>query len=569
MYISLELAREFCYDTAMIRSLLNFVGREIRGLHTAAYLLGAFTIFSATLALVRDHLLASAFGAGPLLDMYYAAFRIPDLIYVTVASLISAVVLVPALSDNRPREMHARLISGAMVVLGFAVVVISVLLFILMPSLLTRIFPTLIAGEYGSSLVPFSRILLIQPLLLGLSGILISVAQVNARYVIYAIAPILYNIGIILGIVLLYPLMGLNGLVWGVVLGALLHLLVQIPFSLRQRYLVCTRNAMPWRELWRMARDSIPRTISLSINKIMLLVFVAMGATLGVGAVSVFNFSFNLQAAPLAIIGASYSVAAFPVLARLFANKEIDEFVEHVFVAARHIFLWTLPLTTLFIVLRAHIVRIVLGAGAFDWNDTRLTAAALALFIISLVSQALVLLFTRSYYAAGQTRKPLLINVGSGVVGIGLAFALIHLFGDVSLWRFFIESLLRVENVPSAAVLMLPLAFALSSLLNAAIFAVCFAHDFNHEFSRNIIRPFFDHSAAAIVGAFAAYNVLQLTRDVFDLDTALEVLWQAVLAGGLGVIATVVVLLALKNREIREVLNALASILTRTFKRTA
>ncbi len=552
----------------MIRSILNFVGREIRGLHTAAYLLGAFTILSALLALVRDHLLASTFGAGALLDVYYAAFRIPDLVFVGIASLISATVLVPMLSDNHGKEAHARVISGAIAVVGMVMVVVSIGLYLAMPALSSMLFPSLATGQYGGELLLFSRLLLIQPILLGISGILLSIAQVHARYILYALSPLLYNLGIIFGIVALYPVFGSVGLIYGVVFGALLHTGILIPFALRHGYIAWRYFCdIPYKTLFNMARTSLPRMVSLSANKFTLLMLVIIAAPLGAGAVSVFNFSFNLQSAPLSIIGASYSVAAFPVLARLFAKNELDDFVEHVFVATRHIFFWALPLTTLFIVLRAHIVRVVLGAGEFDWNDTRLTAVAFAFFIVSLVAQALILLFTRSYYAAGKTAKPLIINICTTIVSVLGAYIAISAFRGSDMWRFFVESLLRVEDIPGTIVLMLPLAYMLASLAAAFVFGVLFARDFNHDFARNIIRPLFEHAAGAIVAGFAAYKTLQLTDTFFTLETLPSVLLHGAIAGVVGVIAGVVLLALFGNRELREVLVALRPIVERFLKK--
>src|SRR5690606_25115168 len=133
---------------------------------------------------------------------------------------------------------------------------------------------------------------------------------------------------------------------------------------------------------------------------------VSLASTLTVGAISVFNLSYNLQSVPLSLIGVSYSVAAFPTLVEYFNGRNLREFMHHVMIPIRQIIFWSTPVITLFIVLRAQIVRVILGTGNFDWSDTRLTAAALALFIISVVAQSIVLLLIRAYYAAGRTWKP-------------------------------------------------------------------------------------------------------------------------------------------------------------------
>jgi putative peptidoglycan lipid II flippase len=227
--------------------------------------------------------------------------------------------------------------------------------------------------------------LLLQPILLGISNLFANLTQLRHRFLLYSVSPLLYNLGIIFGIVAFYPQMGLPGLGWGVILGAALHAAVQAPFFFREK----VERTLPFKETLKILSEvlilSVPRTLSLAAGQFTLLCLVALASLLTVGSISVFTFASNLQAVPLTIIGVSYSVAAFPTLARFFQGGRHTEFVAHIEGALRHIIFWSIPATVLIIVLRAHLVRAVLGAGAFDWSATRLTAAALALFVISLL----------------------------------------------------------------------------------------------------------------------------------------------------------------------------------------
>jgi putative peptidoglycan lipid II flippase len=146
----------------------------------------------------------------------------------------------------------------------------------------------------------------------------------------------------------------------------------------------------------------------------------------GTGVVSVFTFASNLEAVPLALIGSSYAVAAFPALSEASALEKRGEFTAILSASARHIILWSMVALGLIIVLRAHIVRAVLGTGAFDWNATRLTAALLALLSIGLVAQGLVLLFSRALYAARQSWRPLAYQVLAGVFTVACAWGLLR-----------------------------------------------------------------------------------------------------------------------------------------------
>ena len=458
----------------MVQRLIKIFHREWSGLHEAAYLLGVFALFSQILALVRDRLLASSFGAGTSLDVYYAAFRIPDFIYFSVASLVSVSVLIPffikKIEENKEhsQEEAYRFINNIFSVFFVAIVLVSLLVFFLMPLLSDLLVPGFDI-EAKNSLVLLSRILLLSPILLGLSNLLGSITQSYKQFLVYALSPVFYNVGIIVGIVFLYPVFGLAGLAWGVALGALMHLSIQVPAVIKRGFILKFSFNFNFQSIKEVVFLSLPRTIALSINQLSFIFLVGLASLMGEGSISIFNFSFNLQSVPLSIIGVSYSVAAFPTLARLFSNGEKMQFAKNVAIAAKHIIFWSLPILVLFIILRAQIVRTILGVGKFDWSDTRLTAAALALFAVSVVAQSLILLFVRGYYAAGNTRTPLLINIFSTGVIIGSAFGLIQVFKNSDFFKYFVENLLRVEDLSGTSILMLPLAFSIGSIVNALL----------------------------------------------------------------------------------------------------
>ena len=192
---------------------------------------------------------------------------------------------------------------------------------------------------------------------------------------------------------------------------------------------------------------SVPRTLALASTQISLVALIAMASFLVSGSITVFTFAFNLQSVPLTIIGVSYAVAAFPTLSRLHARGAKDEFLQYVEAALRHMIFWAIPATIFMIVMRAQIVRIILGAGQFNWDATRLTAAALALFVISLAAQSITLLIARTYYAIGNTKKPLYYGIADITVSIVSGFLLLALFRENTFVREFVEALLRVEDV--------------------------------------------------------------------------------------------------------------------------
>lgn len=525
-------------------------------MHDAAYMLGFFALLSAVLALVRDRLFAAMFGASGLLDVYFAAFRIPDILYVSLASMISVFALVPFLESRKEEIEQKRIFGNVVLVFSLALIVFSLLVLPFVPWLLAVFFPALLYGSYGAELIAITQLLLVQPILLGISTVLTSIVHMRGRYLLYALAPLLYNVSIIGALVWLYPLFGMYGVVYGVIAGALLHMLIQIPFVIRTGFLSALATRIVWRDIYDLVVLSLPRTLALATSSMLLLILTAYAAHAGEGAVSIFILAFNLQAAPLAIIGASYSVAAFPTLARHFARGENDAFVLHILTAARHIIFWSLPFLVLFIVLRAHIVRVVLGTGSFDWTDTRLVAAAVALFMVSLVAQGLSLLFIRGYYAAGKTIFPLVVSVGTLLFTILCASWCTYLFQNEPLFRAFLEIALRVEDLPGTQVLVLPLAFALGSIVQAVCFIVFFEVHFACT-RAPLLRIFFHASASALIAGFVAHRTLALFAPVVVLERTLGVFAQGFIAGILGVIAGALVLILLKNTEIQEVWHTL------------
>lgn len=542
----------------MIGRIAQLLETKTGGLHEAAYLLALFAFLSQLLALVRDRFLAHTFGAGVTLDVYYAAFRIPDFLFVAVASIVSLFVLIPFLTEKLGESVLSarRFLSGVTTAFFFFIVVVSVVLFVAMPWLAPRLFPGFADPDVIEQLIVFTRILLLSPILLGFSNILAGVTQVFKKFLIYALSPIVYNIGIIVGIVVLYPTLGTKGLVWGVVLGALLHLVIQVPSVLREGLLPRLTRAIDVREVLRVVRVSLPRTAALALNQAAVFALVALASLLPRGSISIFNFALNLQGAPLAIIGVSYSVAAFPTLARLFSEGDRGAFLNHMATAIRHVLFWSFPAMVLIVVLRAQIVRVVLGSGAFTWSDTRLTAAALALFVASLAAHSLMLLFVRGYYASGRTRRPLAVNAFVSGLIILSAYVGTLVFDRVPGIQDFIEALLRVSDVPGTAVLVLPLAYSLGMIVNAGMFWFLFRRDFGGHLPRHLYTTLWQSFSASVIAGGASYVVLQMLASLLDLNTFAGIFTQGLCAGIVGIVVFFVILRVTGNREIEEMWGA-------------
>lgn len=551
----------------MVGRIISLLNREFRSVNQAAIILGFFTLMSQILALFRDRMFAYFLGPSSSLDVYYAAFKIPDLLFVSVASLASVTVLLPFLVQklgltedgeiNESNPAARKLVSDVFTVFLGVMAVIAIILFVLMPEVAPLVAPGFNAAQLHE-LVEISRIMLLSPIFLGLSNMLGSVTQMFKKFFIFALSPVFYNLGIIAGILFLYPSFGLSGLAVGVVFGAFLHLIIQFPVLYKKRFLPNFSRRIDWSEIGRMTALSLPRTLGLALTSFSIIIIVSIASKIGVGSISLFQFSYNFQNVPLGIIGVSYAVAAFPTLARYFSSANMGEFVSYISLAARQIIFWSMPVMFLFIVLRAQIVRVVLGSGAFSWDDTRLTAAALALFSVSIVGQSLILLFTRGYYAAGNTKRPLLINFFSTVLTIILSFVLIDLFKSHTSVQYFFEALLRIENIPHTEIVMLPLAYSAGAILNVFWIWIAFRRDF--QIRRTfILRSFCQSFAGAFFMGYVAYQALDIFDNIFDINTFWGIFAQGTLSSLLGIGAGIIVLVLLKNPELRTVWESLRS----------
>lgn len=536
----------------MVQQVMNTVYKEIRGLHQAAYILAIFTVGSQLLALIRDRVLAHQFGAGPELDLYYTAFRIPDVLYVLFASTLSVYVLIPFVSKRLETGTDAAraFLSQFLTLFVLFYGVVAALAIVFAPAIAQFFFPGF-AGEQ-ETLVLLIRILLLQPLLLGISSLFGVVTQLEHRFILYAISPLLYNLGIIIGAVLLYPHMGIAGLTVGVLIGAFGHVCIQLPSVMRSPLRPSISFAWRKSDILGVLRTSLTRAVTLSLHQIVLLGLVGFASIMATGSVSVLQFAYNLQSVPLAIIGVSYSVAAFPLLAQLYAEGKYDELRRNVTTALKHILFWSLPVITLLIVIRAQFVRTILGSGEFDWNDTRLTAAILAVFLVSLAAQAFHLFVVRALYAVGNTRIPFYVTLFSSALGLFLAFYLFMVFVSGSQLAEFFSTALRLEGVPGIEVLALPMGYSIALIVHSAVLLLA-ARKLIFVSLRELSISFGQAFISALAGGYVAYASLNWFATYWTTDTLATIFFQGFFAFLFGACVYALMQYLFGNTELREI----------------
>lgn len=543
----------------MMKRVLSMFYNRSSSINEAAFLLGMFTLVSQLMGLFRDRLLATYLGAGAHLDVYYAAFKIPDFLFVSVATLASITVLLPYLSlkygdgDEAHHESARKFLDQVFTVLLAFLVFLSLVIFIAMPWLAKLIAPGFNQAEIHT-LVTLSRIMLAQPIIIGISNMLSSVTQMFKKFLVTALSPVMYNIGIIIGVVVLYPLCGVTGLAIGVIIGAVLHLAIQIPTLIHIGFIPRFTNKIHFSELKAIVKTSIPRTIGLSMSSFTALILTSIASTMHTGSISIFNLTNNMLNVPIGVVAISYSVASFPVLVKYFHNNEREKFAQYILNATRKIIFWSIPITILFIILRAQIVRVILGSHAFTWNDTRLAAACLALFVIGLVAQSLVHLFVRGYYAAGNTKKPLIMNFLGEILTILLAFVFIGMFRIFPGFTQFFTTLLRLNGVTNVVLLALPLAFSIGNIFNYFALLAIFKKDFPEANSFPVLRTTLETTVASICMGVVTYGALNVSGLFVNQDRFWGILSQGIISGLIGIVAFVIVMVLFKNQDMLDFL---------------
>lgn len=541
----------------MVKKLLLLFHQELGGLHKAAMVLAVASATSSVLGFIRDRLLAGTFGAGQSLDIYYTAFKIPDILYTVSLSVVSITVLIPFLLEkiSVSPEKGREYLNNVFSIFLMAMMVLIVAAFLSAPYLIGIIAPGF-SPEAKNQLLNLTRILLLSPFLLGLSNLFSSIVQSFNRFFVYALGAVFYNAGIIFGILFFLPKFGLAGVAGGVVLGALMQVCIQLPSIAAAGLVPRFKLKINLSEIWQTVKLSFPRTLGLGLNQIVFVFITAIASFLASGSIAVFNLSLNLQSVPLTVIGVSYSVAAFPTLARLFVANQREKFLNQTIIAMRQIIFWSVPASILLIVLRAQIVRVLFGYGQFGWRDTRLTAAALALFSVSITSQALILLFVRAFYAAGRTVRPIIINVISSIFIIFAIFTFLKLVNIFPSFKFVLETVLRVKDVVGSEMLVLPLAFSLGMILNAVFLIKVFQKEFG-EIWLSAKWTLFQVMAASVLMGAVTYLSLSLLDKIFDIKTFIGIFFQGFVSGifGLGVWYTV--LSSAKNKELAEIVDSL------------
>jgi putative peptidoglycan lipid II flippase len=436
---ALPPAAEASQDTGMIQ--------RVKVARAAFLITGAF-MFSSILGLVRTFFFTYVFGATNFSDSYLQAFLIPNLIFTVVSGGALSSAFIPVFTTyaiGRGDEKTAwRIASSALNLSVIIMVVLSVLAMILAPVIVPLYSPGFPPAQLAL-ITTLTRIMLVQAIVLG-SGVIVS-AVLNAQqdFSYTALGTVLYNVGLILGLIPGFFLsfhsrsttpadLAVYSATWGVVLGAILQVGVQIPglFKVQMRYTL----SFDWRHpgVIQIGRQMIPRIInaamlsfSTSVDRFLLAFLTAVAtATVVNGLITEYFQAFSILLLPVSIFGSSVSTAAFPTLANYVARARLDRVRSIIMETLRSILFLSIPSCIGLSVLALPVIQVLLEHGRYTLQEAQFTAIPLIFFALGLPGLAAVEILTRAFYALQDSRTPVIISVAQFILKIALSVILIN-----------------------------------------------------------------------------------------------------------------------------------------------
>jgi len=397
----------------------------------AAIVGGAF-VASRLLGVLREVAIAAEFGTSADYDAYVAAFRIPDLLFLIVMSGAFGSAFIPVFAGffaRRDEEGAWRLASAVLSYTLVALAIASALVLVLAEPLVSWLIAPGLDAERTELATNLTRLLLLSPLLLGLGIAFKGMLEAQERFALAALAPILYNAGIIFGALFLTGRFGIYGLAIGVILGALGHAGIQFAGLLRTRMRLTwllNRDVPGLRQVGRLMAPRVVGQAAFQINFIVMTNFASRLSTSSVGAL---NYAFQVFMLPYGVIALSLSTVIFPRLARQFETGRLGEMKETLARALGPLIFLSIPAAIGLVTYRQSIIQVLFQIGSFDAQSTSLVTGALAYFALGLLGWAVIEALTRAYYAMQDTQTPVIISVSAVVLNIILSWVLSRTMG--------------------------------------------------------------------------------------------------------------------------------------------
>ncbi len=542
----------------MVKLFSKIFDTQINSITVAAIFIAGSSLASRILGIFRDRILAGEFGAGDTLDVYYAAFRIPDMIYGLLIMGALSAGFIPIFTDLIKDEKNCRnnceawrFSSNILNIMMLGMIALIIIAFWLAPNIMKAIVPGF-SPEKQKLTVELTRIMFLSPLFLGISNVFSGILQSFKRFFVYSLSPIFYNIGIIIGALYFTPLYGIRGLAWGVVLGAFLHMLVQVPLTFKLGYRPAFILDLKDKLTIKLGRMMIPRTLTLAVGSINDLIIAIIASTLASGSLAIYNLADNLQSFPVGIFGISFAVAAFPSLSK--SIRDAKKTIEHFSATFRQILFFIIPASILFLTLRAQIVRALLGTGAFTWRDTILTIDTLGFFMIGLFAQASIPLLVRMFFARKDSKTPFYIGIATVFANILLSLWLPNAVfcGNIFNWQAGTDTSCTTLGVSGLA-----LAFSLSSIFNFTALWIFLKKIFGRLDEQRIILSVTKFIFASVIMGLVIQGMKVIVWPYVDMTRTWGIIIQGGFAGLVGAFVYLAACSLFKSEELAYLVEAL------------
>ena len=486
----------------------------------ATILLMVTLVLSNLLGVIRDHFLAKHISTY-YLDIYYAGFKLPDLMFnVLILSAVSS-VFIPIFTEKISQKESKRgfeLANNLLLAGVFFTTISAVILYFLLPFLIPLLVPKFSQDRINLT-VSVSRILSITPIFFSISYALSGILNSYKRFFAYSIAPLFYNCAIIFGAVFLSGKYGVTGIAWSVVVGSFFHFLIQLPAARRTGLKISFTQFWKDRDLKRIIKLMIPRSIGLGTNQITAIAFTTIASALAAGSIAVYNFADNIQTMPVVVFGTSLATVLFPTLSEQAALQNKDIFIKY-FSRAFKVITYTMIPSSIFLYLFSNqIIRLILGSGKFNISDTARASDTLGAFALAILFESLLTLVVRAYFAQKNTRIPMNASLVSMVIGISAGYIFSRYLGVAGL----------------------ALGIALGNMFSVIYLLIIFDKKFIKidfsQFSTYILKVLF----ASLVAGAIAYVSLRITGEIFDLRRVVGTLMQTLISGVLGISALIII----------------------------
>ncbi len=516
----------------MVKNLLSLLSARQTSILSGASVLMIAVFASKFLGLIRDRLLVHNFDTATA-SIFFAAFKLPDFLFQLLIFGALSVAFIPVFTDFLQKKGEKEALYFANNILNLSLIffgMVALLAFVFVAPLNNILIPGF-KDEQKILTDSLTRVILFGQILLVIGAFFIGIAHSFQRFIIPSLAPLFYNLGIILGILFLSQNFGIMGPAYGVVAGAVMHVLIQLPMvnalGFKYRLSFDFFNAGV-REIVRLVSV---RNIGLVFEQINDAVSIALASLVSYSSVTLLTFAQHLQVVPIGLFGATIAQAALPVLSKEALRGEVEQFKITLLTTMHQILFLTLPAAAILIVLRIPVVRLVFGASQFSWIDTVLTGKTVAFFAGGLAAQSVILLLVRGFYAYKDTKTPVMVSVFVVVLNILLSL-------------FFVQQL-------KMDVWSLGLAYSISTNLALLLLLYLLNKKVNSFSKRFLFIPALKMLIAALVAAVALYIPIKaLDQLVFDTTKTINLIALTGIASLFGIGVYILLVWLMNVREL-------------------